>query len=154
MRRAGPRNQAPRHADNAYVHSTPQARLCLVCLVCLLGTLVLARLAEARFGAQPPASASPRRWARGVAQSTGEGDALRDGQALDPNFASAAELEILPGVGPRLAREIVAMRARAGPFRALRELRKVRGIGDKTLAKLTPYLRIDSKRLEHAAQSK
>lgn len=148
------------------MHSTPHARLALVCLLTLLGTAVLARLGAAR-----PSSAAPQLRQR-RAPVTGplrEGNALRDGHALDLNFASAVELELLPGVGPRLARDIVDRRERSGPFRALPELLHVRGIGEKTLAKIAPFLQIDServasehvaservasKRLEHAAEAK
>lgn len=124
--------------------------MALVCLLALLGTLVLARIGGARPAAPRP---TPKRAPTPVAGPLRQGNALRDGQRLDPNVASAVELELLPGVGPRLARDIVDRRARAGPFRAPSELLSVRGIGEKTLAKLSPFLRIDSERLEHAAQA-
>lgn len=52
------------------------------------------------------------------------------------NAATADELERLPGVGPRLAREIVADRARNGPFRDAADLLRVRGIGPALLDRL------------------
>ncbi|MDB4985435.1 MAG: helix-hairpin-helix motif [Myxococcaceae bacterium] len=140
------------------MHSTPHARLALACLLALLGTLVMARMGEARFRARAQLASSTgahaRPSSRALPRSTPEGNALCDGGAIDPNFATPAELELLPGVGPRLAREIVALRERVGPFRTLSALRKVRGIGAKTLAKMAPLLQIDLERLEHAAQSK
>lgn len=60
--------------------------------------------------------------------------------ALNVNTASASELRRLPGIGPSLAERIVAWRQRRGKFRRLRDLRRVKGIGQKTLAKLRPYL--------------
>lgn len=136
------------------VHSTAHARLALVCLIGLLGTVVLARLGEARFRARPaPSVQATRGAARAASGPTHEGNALRDGKTIDPNFASALELELLPGIGPALSREIVARRLQRGAFRTLDELRQVRGIGSKTLAKIAPYLRIDSERLEHPAQA-
>src|SRR5262245_2102050 len=42
-----------------------------------------------------------------------------DGQPVDLNRASAAELETLPGVGAGLARRIVDARERDGPFTTL-----------------------------------
>jgi competence protein ComEA len=51
------------------------------------------------------------------------------------NAATAEELDGLPGVGPRLAQEIVADRARNGPFRDARDLLRVRGIGPTLLAR-------------------
>ncbi|HHO58351.1 ComEA family DNA-binding protein [Oceanithermus desulfurans] len=52
------------------------------------------------------------------------------------NRASAEELESVPGIGPALARRIVAWR----PFRTLDELVRVPGIGPRTLERLRPYL--------------
>lgn len=47
---------------------------------------------------------------------------------IDPNTATAAELDRLPGVGPALAGRILEERAR-GPFRTLEDLTRVPGIG-------------------------
>jgi competence protein ComEA len=62
------------------------------------------------------------------------------GRGLDPNTASAAELEMLPRIGPVLAQRIVAHRRSVGPFERLEQLERVRGIGPKTLARIRPYL--------------
>jgi competence protein ComEA len=48
---------------------------------------------------------------------------------VDVDHASAAELERLPGIGPALARRIVADRDSLGPFGSLRELERVAGVG-------------------------
>jgi DNA uptake protein ComE-like DNA-binding protein len=53
---------------------------------------------------------------------------------LDLNSASAPELEALPGVGPTIAKKIIAAR----PFRRLDEL-KALGLTDAQLAALTPF---------------
>lgn len=45
------------------------------------------------------------------------------------NAASAAELDILPGVGPSTAAAIVAYREQHGPFASVDDLLNVRGIG-------------------------
>jgi competence ComEA-like helix-hairpin-helix protein len=79
--------------------------------------------------------------------------ALRDGRPIDVNRASAAELELLPGVGPSLARRLVEARERAGGFRRAADLRAVRGIGAKTLEKLAPFLTFSSEQFEHPADS-
>ena len=55
---------------------------------------------------------------------------------LDLNKAQRHELEALPGIGPELARRIVAYRERAGRFRRADELLKVPGIGPKRYAAL------------------
>ncbi|MGQ9780309.1 MAG: helix-hairpin-helix domain-containing protein, partial [Bacillota bacterium] len=59
---------------------------------------------------------------------------------LNVNRASAAELEAVPGIGPTLAARIVAYRGANGPFASLEDLLNVEGIGEKTLARLRPYL--------------
>jgi competence ComEA-like helix-hairpin-helix protein len=46
------------------------------------------------------------------------------------NFATQAEFETLPGIGPTLAARIVAYRDSHGPFKKLTTLKSVEGIGD------------------------
>jgi competence protein ComEA len=49
---------------------------------------------------------------------------------VDVDVASAAQLESLPGIGPALARRIVAVRDSSGQFGSLDELQsRVRGVG-------------------------
>ena len=60
-------------------------------------------------------------------------------QAL--NAASAAELERVPGLGPKRARAIAAERERGGAFESLQVLaRRVPGIGPKTIDRIRPHL--------------
>jgi competence protein ComEA len=59
---------------------------------------------------------------------------------VDINQAEWTELSLLPGVGETLARRIVAWREAHGPFRKHEDLRRVKGIGAKTLESLQPYL--------------
>ena len=61
---------------------------------------------------------------------------------LDINRENAAALQGLPGVGPALARQIVAYREARGPFRRLEELREVPGIGPKRYARLQGWVRV------------
>jgi competence protein ComEA len=58
------------------------------------------------------------------------------GLPIDVNLAQPADLEALPGIGPVLAARIVAERNRGGPFATVDELRRVRGIGPKTLGRI------------------
>ncbi len=59
---------------------------------------------------------------------------------LDLNIASVDELEILPGIGPKKAGAIVDYRERHGGFKYLDQLTEVKGIGDKTLERIAPYV--------------
>ena len=55
----------------------------------------------------------------------------QDQHLLDLNQASVGELEALPGIGAVLAQRVVALRASTGGFRAVEDLREVKGIGAK-----------------------
>lgn len=57
-------------------------------------------------------------------------------QLMDLNRASVEEIEQLPGVGPVLARRVVAYRTSLGRFRKVEDLRGVKGIGQKKLERL------------------
>jgi competence protein ComEA len=59
---------------------------------------------------------------------------------IDINRADWPELSLLPGIGETLSKRIVADRAANGPFRDFDDLRRVRGIGPKTLDGMKPYL--------------
>ena len=61
---------------------------------------------------------------------------------LDINRASAEELEELPGIGPELARRIVAYREAHGPFAAVEDLLRVPGIGPVTLARIRDLITV------------
>jgi competence protein ComEA len=63
-------------------------------------------------------------------------------QRTDPinvNTATPADLQRLPGVGPKRAQLIIEERQKR-PFTSIEELRRVPGIGPKTLEKLRPYI--------------
>jgi competence protein ComEA len=62
---------------------------------------------------------------------------------IDPNTATAHELELLPGIGPTLARRICEQRTQAAPaaFSTAEDLARVHGIGPATVARLRPLLR-------------
>jgi competence ComEA-like helix-hairpin-helix protein len=59
------------------------------------------------------------------------------------NAATAAELDLLPGIGPALAARIIESRRADGPFSEPEDLERVRGIGPKTVERLVPYVRFD-----------
>jgi len=63
---------------------------------------------------------------------------------LDINSATWVEWGQLEGIGDALARRIVADRDANGPFTSVDDLRRVKGIGVKTLEKIRPWLTVDS----------
>jgi competence protein ComEA len=56
------------------------------------------------------------------------------------NEATVEQLQLLPGIGPARAARIVEQRQKRGRFTRLRELRRVKGIGARTLKRLEPML--------------
>jgi competence protein ComEA len=64
------------------------------------------------------------------------------GRAVDLNGAGAADLAAVPGIGPGLAADVVREREERGPFRAVDDLRRVRGVGPVRLERARPYLRV------------
>lgn len=60
---------------------------------------------------------------------------------VDINQADWPELMQLPGVGEVMARRIVENRAAAGPFADVESLRRVPGIGPKTLETVRPFIK-------------
>lgn len=58
------------------------------------------------------------------------------------NTADQTALESLPEVGPVTAQSIITWRSQHGGFTSVDQLLDVDGIGDATLAKLTPYVTI------------
>jgi competence ComEA-like helix-hairpin-helix protein len=61
-----------------------------------------------------------------------------DARPVDVDRASASELEALPGIGPSLARRIVANRDSLGPFGAMDVLEAVKGVGPALVARIRP----------------
>jgi competence protein ComEA len=58
---------------------------------------------------------------------------------LDVNRASGPELDVLPGIGPRLAERIAADRAAHGPFATLDDLTRVPGVGPRLVEGVRPF---------------
>ncbi len=65
---------------------------------------------------------------------------LGKGERLDPNRATAAQLDRLPGIGPATADAIVASREREGPFSRAEDLARVRGLGPAALGRIRGQL--------------
>lgn len=105
--------------------------------------IVLAAMALSALAARPSAEPEPSRQPPPNVASAAALTALRDGAPVLLNRARAADLELLPGIGPMLARRIVEHRERNGPFRACEDLLAVHGIGPRTLERLRPLLRVE-----------
>ena len=64
---------------------------------------------------------------------------------VNVNTATLEELQLLPGIGPSRARSILAAREQKGGFKSVDELAEVKGIGEASLARLRPFLRLEGK---------
>ena len=60
--------------------------------------------------------------------------------SININTASEKELQKLPRIGPAMSKRIAEYRDTNGKFIKIDDLLYVKGIGEKTLAKLKPYL--------------
>jgi competence ComEA-like helix-hairpin-helix protein len=63
---------------------------------------------------------------------------------LDLNVANVKELQQVPGIGPRTAQAIVDFRHKSGPFRRVEDLLAIKGISQRKLDKMRPYLKVTS----------
>ena len=64
------------------------------------------------------------------------------GTRLNINTASQAELEGLPRIGPKIAREIVDFRTKNGAFKKIEEIMKVKGVGEKLFNQLKDLITV------------
>lgn len=59
---------------------------------------------------------------------------------LNINTATVEELQTLPSIGPQTAKKIIQFREEQGGFSSVETLTEVKGIGEKTLEKVIPYI--------------
>ena len=129
--------------------ATPQERLALGVAALLLAAGAAARVLTggpdpAELSGPPGAEAGISRLAAQVEDSVERAERRRAplalGERIDPNTATADELDRLPSVGPALAERIVERRTSHGPYRTLADLDSVPGVGPALLLKAGPHL--------------
>ncbi|WP_297454635.1 helix-hairpin-helix domain-containing protein [Ferrovum sp.] len=69
---------------------------------------------------------------------------------VDLNSASETQLRTVKGIGHTRAQAILTWRAHNGAFHSAADLRKVKGFGEKTIAKVGPHLSIQGQPLMRA----
>lgn len=114
------------------------AALCLLTLGALVASL---DRGPRPVALAPQAGPSPARETLSSATAPPPSNAS-DTARLDVNIASAAQLELLPHIGPALAARIVDDRAANGPFRSIADLDRVKGIGPRTIERIAPFIRV------------
>lgn len=83
---------------------------------------------------------SPARWVDAAEPVAKEVKAAQ--QLVNINAATLEALEALPGIGPVTAQRIIDYRTEHGAFASVDQLVEVKGIGDKSLAKLRPLVSV------------
>lgn len=71
---------------------------------------------------------------------------------IDLNVANVKELQELPGVGQVTAQRIIDMRQKSGRFRRVEDLLAIRGISQKKLDALRPYVTVSPPAAAPSAQ--
>lgn len=69
-------------------------------------------------------------------------DEAAAGEKININKASAAALDSVPGIGPKMAQLIVEHREANGDFASIEDLKKIKGVGEKTFEKIAPHVTV------------
>jgi len=72
-------------------------------------------------------------------------------EPVDLNAATAAQLAVLPGIGPKTAQLIIDYRQKNGGFKKIEEIMNVRGIGEKSFLKLKGLITVTPVRSDRVA---
>ncbi|MCW9706972.1 ComEA family DNA-binding protein [Fodinibius salsisoli] len=65
-----------------------------------------------------------------------------DKSRINVNKADRETLKTLPGIGPAYSKRIIEYRQKNGGFKTIEELKKIKGIGEKRLEKLKPFVKL------------
>jgi len=109
--------------------------------------MLLTIVAVITTGAPPAAAQQPSsmKAARPAAAAKSAKPAATPTAPVNLNTATQAQLESLPGVGPKAAQRILEYRQKNGGFKKIEDLMNVKGIGEKSFLKLKPLLMVTEK---------
>jgi competence protein ComEA len=70
------------------------------------------------------------------------GDETEGPRPVDLNTANVEQLVAVPGVGETMALRIIEWREEHGPFQRIEDLMKIKGIGERSLERLRPHVKV------------
>jgi len=116
----------------------------LVVLVTLVTVLMFGPPAGVSVAADKETTTAPAP----VVQQPGMGAGAVATEKIAPakmniNTASAADLQKLTGIGPKIAEEIVKYRDANGLFQKTEDLKKVKGVGDKKFEAIKDQIAVE-----------
>ena len=91
---------------------------------------------------EPAPTTPPGQAAGAQAPANGAAGKATPENPVSLNTATFEDLRRLPGVGPKKAEAILALRAKIGKFRRPEDLMRVKGIGRGTFKKLRPLVTV------------
>ena len=97
---------------------------------------------QAPAAAEPAATSVPAP-TTAPKQSSSSGKPALPASPININTASAYELTALPGVGEATAQKIINYRESHGGFKAIEEIKNVKGIGDATFSKMKANISVN-----------
>jgi len=80
--------------------------------------------------------------------STGFAKAKPDGH-VNINTATEEQLRLLPGVGEKIAKRIINYRTEHGNFNSIEDLKNIKGLTDKRLAKCKAFVILEGETTIH-----
>ena len=112
-------------------------RLLAGLFILVLGAACCAAPAAVKLAERPVADVYSAQGRSRQPESIGQGD---PGGLLDINEADIYDLQQLPGIGETISSLIIDERELNGPFSYPEDLLSVRGIGEKKLEQIRPFL--------------